>query len=739
MSDKWTKYFDENREAMDTNNPPPDVWTKIKRELLGKKKKQVIIFPWFRIAASVLLIAGVTWFISLNIFKDSESLEKHAGVLVEDKNNALQEKYRHDSSDTQEATLIAKIAAASVDTSLAQASVDSLRSDSVFTLLLGTSSSIVVTSQAAAPQFTTATPLLRLNGGTSSYVYKWSADAAKTNGLSVNSGSYTVSVTDCNGCTTFDLARSRNGYTKEVRREGESTHYLRNGKLMIEGNWTKANESEKPAEDLVFMYLDAYDNKSKGILGDYSPETYQVIVENEFKDALKVPLSTFSIDVDAASYSNVRRYINDGQKPPANAVKIEEMINYFQYDYPQPPVTGPHPFSINTEMAVCPWNKDHHLVQIGLQGRKVHKEDLPNSNLVFLIDVSGSMNSSDKLELLKSAFKLLVREVREEDMVSIVVYAGAAGVVLEPTSGANKDKILDALMNLRSGGSTAGGQGIELAYKIAEENLMKNGNNRVILATDGDFNVGLSDDDGLVKLIEEKRKSGIFLTVLGFGRGNYQDAKMEKLADNGNGNHAYIDGLMEAQKVFVNEMGATLLTIAKDVKIQVEFNPAKVKAYRLVGYENRLLANKDFANDAKDAGEMGAGHSVTALYEVILTDAANDGIPLKYQEYTVPKPGEYKDEIMTVKLRYKEPKESKSKLITHIVKSGDYNHPSNEFQFATAVAEFAMLLRGSKFKGTANYDSILKRAKSSKGGDEFGYRAEFIKLVNKASIRNYHN
>ncbi|MBL4753182.1 MAG: von Willebrand factor type A domain-containing protein [Flavobacteriales bacterium] len=677
-------------------------------------------------AASVIMIAAVTWIISLQFFKDSATLNNQAMVLPGENggesteiplaNDALQENRHADSSCIEE------VVGAIVDTSMGIVLVDSIEADSLVVVLgdiqLSFSNSPVIT-----------------NGATSPYLYNWQdGNGNKAGTLGLTGGTYISS----NHLTQSEWDLDMDGYSSKGKRQGAQKYHYENGQLMIQGNWSSGKES-----GIITEWSEDGSRKSnenfKGAVGDYSPETYEGIVENEFKDAFKIPLSTFSIDVDAASYSNVRRYINDHQKPPANAVKVEEMINYFQYDYPQPPEEGAHPFSINTEIGVCPWNKAHHLVQIGLQGRKVHKEDLPNSNLVFLIDVSGSMNSSDKLELLKNAFKLLVREVRENDMVSIVVYAGAAGVVLEPTSGANKDRILDALMNLQSGGSTAGGEGIELAYKMAEENLMKNGNNRVILATDGDFNVGLSDDDGLVKLIEEKRKSGIFLTVLGFGRGNYQDAKMEKLADNGNGNHAYIDGLMEAQKVFVNEMGATLLTIAKDVKIQVEFNPAEVKAYRLVGYENRLLANRDFANDAKDAGEMGAGHSVTALYEIILADGSKDGIPLKYQKTTPIQPGEYKDEMMTVKLRYKEPNGSKSKLITHVIKGGDYDQPSNEFQFASSVAEFAMLLRGSKFKGTANYESILERAIGSKGGDEFGYRAEFIKLVKTASIRNYHN
>ena len=343
-------------------------------------------------------------------------------------------------------------------------------------------------------------------------------------------------------------------------------------------------------------------------------ESYTEIHENKFKLVKGSPLSTFSIDVDKASYSNVRRMINDGQSIPADAVKIEEMVNYFNYNYPQP--TDEHPFSINTELVKTPWNSDTKLVRIGLQGKTYENEELPASNLTFLIDVSGSMSSQNKLPLLKSAFKLLVNQLRAKDKVSIVVYAGAAGVVLKPTSGENKEKIIAALDNLESGGSTAGGAGIELAYKLAESNFKKRGNNRVILSTDGDFNVGASSDKDMKQLIEEKRKSGVFLSVLGFGYGNYKDSKLEILADKGNGNHAYIDNMQEAQKVFGKEFGGTLFTIAKDVKIQVEFNPNKVQAYRLLGYENRLMADEDFIDDTKDAGELGSGHTVTALYEV---------------------------------------------------------------------------------------------------------------------------
>ncbi len=366
---------------------------------------------------------------------------------------------------------------------------------------------------------------------------------------------------------------------------------------------------------------------------EQNTESYAGLAENGYKDPLRDPYSTFSIDVDNASYSNVRRFINLGQEVPADAVRIEEMINYFKYDYPK--ATGEHPFSVYTEAGICPWNKGHYLLHVGLRGKDIDKDELPPSNLVFLIDVSGSMDQPNKLPLLKSAFGLLVSELRAEDRVAMVVYAGAAGVVLESTPGNNKEAIMQALDKLQAGGSTAGGAGLTLAYKIAEKNFIKGGNNRIILATDGDFNVGVSDNTSMEKLVEEKRGLGVYMTVLGFGMGNIKDDKMEIIADKGNGNYAYIDNIQEARRVLVQEFGGTLFTIAKDVKFQIEFNPAYVKAYRLVGYENRMLADKDFNDDTKDAGEMGAGHTVTALYEIIPADSDETGLPtvdpLRYQ------------------------------------------------------------------------------------------------------------
>jgi Ca-activated chloride channel homolog len=490
---------------------------------------------------------------------------------------------------------------------------------------------------------------------------------------------------------------------------------------------------------------------------DWNTEGYATIRENGFKDVLHNPLSTFSIDVDRASYSNVRRFINMGQKPPVDAVRIEEMINYFTYDYPQP--SGDHPFTVTTGYSTCPWNSNHQLLHIGLQGKAIEKENLPPSNLVFLIDVSGSMNSHNKLPLLKSSFRLLVNEMRPEDRVAMVVYAGAAGVVLESTPGSEKEKILSALNNLQAGGSTAGGAGLKMAYRIAEQHLMKEGNNRIILATDGDFNIGQSSDAEMERLIEKEREKGIFITVLGFGMGNYKDSKMETIADKGNGNYAYIDNVQEANKMLVSEFGGTLFTIAKDVKFQIEFNPAHVKGYRLVGYENRLLNDEDFNDDTKDAGEMGAGHTVTALYEIIPAGSEGSVVdidPLKYQstgeqklnreqrigrsgkkmdgngERLERKPGDYANELLTIKLRYKQPDGEKSVLYEQPVAARleTFEKSSDNLRFAAAVAMYGMILRDSEYLQQGTIEEVLQMAHRARGADHEGYRGEFIKLVN---------
>ena len=464
---------------------------------------------------------------------------------------------------------------------------------------------------------------------------------------------------------------------------------------------------------------------------EFNTEDYDNIVENKFLAATQNPLSTFSIDVDEAAYSNVRRYLVGGSLPPAGAVRIEEMINYFDYVYNKP--ANGEPFTVNTEISDCPWNTKHRLVHIGLQGKEIPVDNLPPSNMVFLIDVSGSMDEPNKLPLVQASLNMLVDQLREKDRVAIVVYAGNAGLVLPSTSGAENIKIKDAIDQLQAGGSTAGGEGIQLAYKIARENFIKDGNNRIILATDGDFNVGISSDDELVRLIEKERNAGVFLSVLGYGMGNYKDNKMQQLADKGNGNHSYIDNINEARKVLVSEFGSTLFTIAKDVKIQIEFNPSRVQAYRLIGYENRMLAAEDFNDDTKDAGELGSGHTVTALYEVIPVGIKDSFIktvdPLKYQLNL----GEMADnpEIMTIKLRYKEPTGDVSKLIKHEVI--DSHTPlgatSDNYRFSASVAEFGMLLRDSEYKQLASFSQVISLAKTAKGNDGNGYRAEFIRLV----------
>jgi Ca-activated chloride channel family protein len=480
---------------------------------------------------------------------------------------------------------------------------------------------------------------------------------------------------------------------------------------------------------------------------EFNTETYDHVVDNCFLTVKENPLSTFSIDVDTASHANVRRYLSISILPPPGAVRIEELLNYFTYSYPQP--TNDAPFSTNVEIADCPWNSEHRLVRIGLKGREIAREQRPVSNLVFLLDVSGSMQDANKLPLLKLAMKLLVDQLTENDRVAIAVYAGASGVVLDPTTADRKTQIFAALDRLQAGGSTNGGAGIELAYQLAMSHFIPGGTNRVILCTDGDLNVGITDQSQLVRLIEEKARSGVFLSVLGFGTGNYKDSTLEKLADKGNGNYAYIDTLKEAQKVLVEQMQGTLITIAKDVKIQIEFNPAQASAYRLIGYENRLLAKEDFNDDRKDAGEIGAGHTVTALYEVVpagksVATASVD--PLKYQANpTVPaqtaaevdsKSGSTSDELLTLKLRYKQPEGDQSQLMEVPVKDAGkrFGEASTDFAWAAAVAAFGMILRDSEYQGDATLPAVLEIAQANKGEDRQGYRSDFIGLI-QAAIR----
>ncbi len=474
---------------------------------------------------------------------------------------------------------------------------------------------------------------------------------------------------------------------------------------------------------------------------------YPQYVENAFESVRNAPLSTVSIDVDTASYANVRRFLNQGQLPPADAVRIEEMINYFSYSYPQP--HGSDPFSVNMEVAGCPWNKHHHLVRVGLKGREMAHDKRPPSNFVFLIDVSGSMSPSERLPLIKQALRMLVKKMTENDRVAMVVYASSSGVVLESTSCVNKERILEAIDRLEAGGSTNGGQGIQKAYSLAEENFIKGGVNRVILATDGDFNVGITDQGQLIDLIQKKAKTGVFLSALGVGTDNYKDALLQKLADKGNGNYHYLDSVEEAEKVLIQQMNGTLVTIAKDVKIQIEFNPARVSSYRLIGYEKRVMEAQDFNNDKKDAGEIGAGHTVTALYEIVPVGvdeeeprpAVDD---LKYQskqprrltpksEVREPRSDD-SDELLTLKLRYKKPDGDTSKLLEFPLNDGGqkFAHASSDFRFATAVAGFGMLLKNSEYRGILSYDQVYSMAQGAKGDDKEGYRSEFMNLVKKA-------
>lgn len=561
-------------------------------------------------------------------------------------------------------------------------------------------------------------------------------------------GKYVISVNDTDEALQFSFV----GYKTQVLKIGSKTqinlalapdNQTLNEVVVRKVAGLRIGRAEKritgDASASMIQYEAAPIYSQKAIL--YTPtntESYANIQENAFHNPDQTPLSTFSIDVDAASYSNVRRYLNNGGLPPKDAVRIEEMINYFDYDYPQP--QGNDPVNIITEISTAPWNNKHKLVQIGLQGRKIKTEQLPASNLVFLIDVSGSMAQPNKLPLLVSSFKLLTNQLREKDKVAIVVYAGNSGLVLPSTTGDHKNTIKEALNKLSAGGSTAGGEGIELAYKIASQHFIKGGNNRVILATDGDFNVGASSDKDMEQLIEEKRKSGVFLTVLGYGMGNTKDSKMETLADKGNGNYAYIDNITEARKVLVNEFGGTLFTIAKDVKLQVEFNPAKVQAYRLIGYENRLLQDKDFNDDRKDAGDLGSGHTVTALYEIIPVGVQSSFSPsvdpLKYQENKKNTSKNNSPEMLTVKLRYKQPDGNSSKLLQKSVidASNIFEGSSNNFRFAAAVAEFGMLLRQSDFKQNASFAQVISLTEQSMGKDTEGYRSEFLKLVKSSQL-----
>lgn len=481
--------------------------------------------------------------------------------------------------------------------------------------------------------------------------------------------------------------------------------------------------SEEPSGNSIsYKYQQAYGQE------DYNTEEYSYIAENGYKRVADEPLSTFSVDVDTAAYSNIRRMIHQGTPIPADAVRIEEMINYFDYDYPEP--DGEDPFSVTAEYSACPWNQENNLLLIGLQAKEIDFSNRPASNFVFLLDVSGSMYSDDKLPLVQKAFGMLAENLTENDRVSIVTYAGYETVVLDGETGNHIPAIVDALDSLTAGGSTAGSAGIQKAYELAEKHFIPGGNNRVILATDGDLNVGVTSEGALTRLIQEKKKSGVHLSVLGVGTGNIKDNKMEALADNGDGNYNYLDSVYEAKKVLVDEMGGTLITVAKDVKIQVEFNPAYVAGYRLVGYENRLLNKEDFHNDAVDAGEIGSGHTVTALYEIVPAGSGSGGSELKYQ--TAPKQEGLTDssELLTVSLRYKAPNGDTSKLMSYPVEADSYQKDmSPNLRFAAAVAEFGMVLRDSENRGNATYETVMQLAESCVTMWSDGYRKEFLELV----------
>lgn len=457
-------------------------------------------------------------------------------------------------------------------------------------------------------------------------------------------------------------------------------------------------------------------------------ENYGIVIDNPIHIAQETPVSTFSIDVDTGAYSNVRRWLNNGQLPPHDAVRIEEMINYFDYTY-QRPADPSMPFLVHTETGVAPWNDRAQLLKIGIQGYEVEADAIPAANLVFLVDVSGSMNSPDKLGLLKQSIRLLVRQLDQNDRIAVVVYAGAAGLVLPPTPGNRGGEIMAAIDRLQAGGSTNGAAGIDLAYEMARQGFIAGGVNRILLATDGDFNVGTTNFESLIDLVERQRNSGIELTTLGFGTGNYNDHLMEQLADAGNGNYAYIDTANEARKVLVDELSSTLFTIARDVKIQIEFNPAVISEYRLIGYSNRMLNREDFNNDQVDAGDIGAGHTVTALYEVVLQGQPGRIDPLRYQAHTNTTTAN--DEWAFLRLRFKRPGQSASELI-EIPVTASTQAPSEDFRFAAAVAAFGDALRGGRYNGPFGWQSLIDLAASARGNDTYGYRSEFLQLINTA-------
>ena len=541
------------------------------------------------------------------------------------------------------------------------------------------------------------------------------------------------------GAATFLAAAASAVLFVNTAHRDNATPAVVDAKGVAKGRGELAAAEPPPAapSSMTFALVpEAADTQTKRRGAEYDTETYDHFTDNAFVLVAQDPRSTFSIDVDTAAYSLVRRHLRDGRLPPPGVVRIEEMVNYFHYEYPEP--ASDVPFSVNAEVSQAPWAPSHELVRIGIKGKHVPAATRPRANLVFLLDVSGSMESADKLPLLKRGFAMLANQLDEGDHVSVVVYAGASGLVLPPTSGDRKREILDALGRLEAGGSTNGGEGIQLAYRQARANFTPGGINRVILATDGDFNVGTTNQSELVRLVQKEAKSGVFLTVLGFGSGNYKDSMLEKLADHGNGNYAYIDGAAEARKVLVEQATGTLITIAKDVKIQLEMNPRRVEAFRLIGYENRVLAHQDFTDDSKDAGEIGADHTVTALYEIVpkgeRVPGAEQRTLLRYQQPSQPTAAAQSSELLTVKLRYKKPDGKKSRLIEHpiIDRAKSLAKTSTDFRFATAVAELGLLLSDSKHKGAATYDALIRRARGAIGSDNGGYRRAFVKLALEA-------
>lgn len=709
MKDPIIKYINENRDEFDNDIPDQMAWDNIHKELHPEKKKKGG-YIWFKAAAVVAVLFGTYLFVNNSFDGQGEELTEAEGFyLNEEEKQAIIQKQRSEQlTKTVDAGIVNPTALDKFSKSQAGRVVIPLPGKK-------NAKSEVKNITAVSGEFELS--LYENSNLQTLHNVQINTDVAE---LSISDQSFGFSTNSRVVIAEDNLYRSN----YSVANQGLSKDLIQSNSGYFGTNYqTAPYEQQETTGGLILV--------NPG----YYYEQYQEFEENKFINPLDEALSTFSIDVDAAGYSNLRRYINDGYLPTKDVVKLEEMVNYFDYKLPQP--TGEHPFSITTELGNCPWNKENKLLQICIKGKEIEKVNLPTNNLVFLLDVSGSMDTPDKLGLVKKGFKLLVNEMRPEDKVSIVVYAGAAGVVLPPTSGTKKDIILSALNNLTAGGSTAGGQGIEMAYKLAEKNLDKDGNNRIILATDGDFNVGMSGDDELVKLIEEKRKTGISLSVMGFGTGNLNNSMMEKVADNGNGNYSYIDNVMEAKKVFVTEMGGTLFTIAKDVKLQLEFNPSAVKSYRLLGYENRMLAPEDFNDDLKDAGELGAGHCVIALYELVPADdskTVGESADLKYQSKTIVKNADNANDLVTIKFRYKEPNGTKSKLITKVVTNRMMPFNSYNFKFASSVAEFGLIIRDSEFKADANMDNLIDRARNSKGTDLNGYRSEFVNLAEKAQM-----